>query len=138
VNRAIVPLLATSLALAWSAPVLAQQGPDNLWEVTSAMTMEGMRVPGPPTQVCTKAGQTDGMTPPMQGECQFTDRNTVGNRTTFRVTCTGQDAMSGTGEITTTPTSYQGIMRLSGKVGGETASMTSEYSGRLVGKCTAK
>lgn len=102
------------------------------------MTMEGMRMPGPPRQVCAKAGQTDGLTPPMQGECQFSDRTTVGNRTTFRVTCTGPEAMSGTGEITATPTSYQGVMRLSAKIDGQASNMTSEYSGRLVGKCTAK
>jgi len=113
-----------------------QQGPDNVWEVTSTMTMEGMRVPGPPTQVCAKAGEN--APPPMQNDCQITDHKTTGNRTTFRVTCTGKEPMSGTGEMTTGPNSYQGIMRLSAKMDGETTNMTTEYSGSLIGKCTAK
>jgi Protein of unknown function (DUF3617) len=133
----ITSSLAMSVCLAWSASGFAQQGADNLWEVSTTMVMEGMRMPGPPTQVCAKAGQSDSMMP-MQGDCQITDRNTVGNRTTFRVTCTGKDAMSGTGEITTARDSYQGIMRLSAKTDGETTNMTTEYSGKLIGKCTAK
>ncbi len=131
-------VLALGISLIGTVPGFAQTGPDNLWEVTSSMTMEGMRMPGMTVQVCGKAGQSDGLMPPMQGECQFSDRNTVGNRTTFRVTCTGKDAMSGTGEMTTGPSSYQGIMRLSGKMDGETTNITTEYAGRLVGKCTAK
>jgi len=128
---------AMGILLAWSTPGFAQQGPDNLWEVSSTMTMEGMRVPGPPTQVCAKAGQNE-PPPPMQGECQITDRKTTGNRTTFRVTCTGKEPMTGTGEMTTGKDSYQGVMRLSAKMDGETTNMTTEYAGRLIGKCTAR
>jgi Protein of unknown function (DUF3617) len=136
-NNRLALLLATAVLLGWAAPGIAQQGPDNLWEVSTTMVMEGMRMPGPPSQVCAKAGQSDGMMP-MQGDCKITDRSTVGNRTTFRVTCTGKDAMSGTGEMTTGPDSYKGIMRLSARMDGETTNMTTEYAGRLVGKCTAK
>lgn len=131
-------VLTLGIWLIGAVPGFAQTGPDNLWEVTSSMAMEGMRMPGMTVQTCAKAGQSEGLTPPMQGDCQFTDRNTVGNRTTFRVTCTGKDAMSGTGEMTTGPSSYQGIMRLSGKSDGETMNVTTEYSGRLIGKCTAR
>jgi Protein of unknown function (DUF3617) len=136
-NNRVPLLFATGVLLAWAAPGFAQQGPDNLWEVTTTMTMEGMRMPGPPTQVCARAGQSESMMP-VQGDCQVTDRKTVGDRTTFRVNCTGKDPMSGTGEMTTARDSYQGIMRLSAKMDGETTNMTTEYSGKLVGKCTAK
>ena len=76
--------------------------------------------------------------PYMQGDCQITDRKTTGNRTTFRVTCTGKEPMTGTGEMTTGTDSYQGVMRLSAKMDGETTNMTTEYSGRLIGRCTAR
>jgi hypothetical protein len=131
-------VLAVGTWFTGAVPGFAQTGPDNLWEVTSSMAMEGMRMPGMTVQVCAKAGQSDGLMPPMQGDCQLADRQTVGNRTTFRVTCTGKDAMSGTGEMTTGPSSYQGIMRLSGKMDGETANITTEYAGKLLGKCTAR
>jgi Protein of unknown function (DUF3617) len=131
-------VLAIGIWVTGAVPSFAQTGPDNLWEVTSSMAMEGMTMPGMTTQVCAKAGESDRLMPPMQGDCQITDRNTVGNRTTFRVTCTGKDAMSGTGEMTTGPSGYQGIMRLSAKMDGETTNVTTQYSGRLVGKCTAK
>jgi len=45
------------------------------------MTMEGMRVPGPPSRICAKAGRNG--PPPVQNDCQITDPKTVGNRTTF-------------------------------------------------------
>jgi hypothetical protein len=133
----ITSSLAMSACLAWSVAGFAQQGPDNLWEVNATMVMEGMRMPGPPKQVCAKAGQSDGMVP-VQGDCQITDRSTVGNRTTFRVNCSGKEPMSGTGEMSMGSDSYRGIMRLSAKMDGETTNMTTEYSGRLIGRCTAK
>lgn len=131
-------VLAIGIWFTGAVPGFAQTGPDNLWEVTSSMAMEGLRMPGMTVQVCAKAGQSDSLMPPMQGECQIADRKTVGNRTTFRVTCTGKDAMSGTGEMTTGQGNYNGVMRLSGKMDGQTANITTEYSGKLVGKCTAK
>jgi len=136
-NHRVLLLVATGVWVAWPMQGLAQQGPDDLWEVASTMTMEGMRVPGPPTQVCAKAGQNEPPAP-MQNDCQITDRNTVGNRTTYRVVCTGKDAMSGTGEMTRGQGSYQGVLKLSGKMDGEAMNVTTEYSGRLIGKCTAR
>ena len=130
-------VLAIGIWLVGTVAGFAQTGPDDLWEVASTMTMEGMRVPGPPTQVCAKAGQNEPPAP-MQNDCQITDRNTVGNRTTYRVVCTGKDAMSGTGEMTRGQGSYLGVLKLSGKMDGEAMNVTTEYSGRLIGKCTAK
>jgi hypothetical protein len=33
---------------------------------------------------------------------------------------------------------YQGVLKLSGKMDGEAMNVTTEYSGRLIGKCTAR
>lgn len=133
----VFPALAVAICCAWAAPGFAQSGPDELWEVVSNVSMEGMRMPGMQSRVCAKAGQSDSMVP-MQDDCKITDRNTVGNRTTFRVACTGKDPMSGTGEMTRGQGTYQGMLKLSGKMDGEAVNMTTEYSGKLVGKCTAK
>jgi hypothetical protein len=129
-------LFAFCLAIASFAPVHAQ-GPDELWEVKTVMIMEGMRMPGPPTKVCVKGTQADRMTP-MDKDCKTSDVKTVGNRTTYRVVCTGKEPMTGTGEITRDKSSYRGILKLTSTVGGESTTMVNEYTGRLVGKCTAK
>jgi len=60
---------------------------------------------------------------------------TAGNRTTWQVECTGDEPMSGTGEMTMGSGAYQGAMKLKAKDG---MTMVTEYSGKLVGKCTAK
>jgi hypothetical protein len=131
-------LIASAIGLAAlvSAPVLAQ-GADDLWEVTANITLDGMRMPGAPTRVCARKGNTDNLVPVEDG-CRVSDRKTMGNRTTYRVVCTGKDPMSGSGEMTTGPGSYRGMLKLSGKVDGDPVTMTTEYSGKRVGGCTAR
>lgn len=46
--------------------------------------------------------------------------------------------MTGTGEMTTSPGGYRGMLKLSGKMDGEAVNMATEYTGRRVGGCTAK
>jgi hypothetical protein len=46
--------------------------------------------------------------------------------------------MTGTGEMTMGKGSYHGVLRLTGTVDGDKSTMVTEYSGKLVGKCTAK
>jgi len=122
---------------AWiSLPALAQ-GPDDLWEVTANISMDGMRMPGAPTRVCARKGNTQNLVP-VQDDCKTTDVKTAGNRTTYRVVCTGKDPMSGSGEMTTSPGGYRGMLKLSGKMDGEAVNMTTEYSGKRVGGCTAR
>ena len=43
--------------------------------------------------------------------------------------------MTGTGEITSMPASYDGRMRLKGKMGDETMEMSHTFSGKRVGDC---
>ena len=128
--------IAVGIALTAAQQVRAQ-GADELWEVKTTMIMEGMRMPGPPTKVCTKGTQANLMTP-VEKDCKMSDVRTVGNRTTYRVTCTGKEPMSGTGEITRGQGNYRGVLELNSTVGGEKTTIVNEYSGRLVGKCTAK
>lgn len=132
-----VSLLAVATALVFPTPGYAQKGPDNLWEVTTKITMDGMKLPEMPSKVCSKGTQVNRMLP-VEKDCKTSDVKTSGNRTTFRVTCTGKEPMSGSGEMTTGKDSYRGNLKLSGTVDGEKTTMMTEYSGKLIGKCTAK
>lgn len=131
----------TSLLLSGSivsAPAAVAAGNDELWEITSKTMFDGMPMPAPPQRVCKKKGQTGGDPSPMGMNCKTTDHKTVGNRVTYRVVCTGKDQMNGTGERTTGPGSFSGKMDLAGTIDGEKARLAMNYSGKLVGKCTAK
>jgi hypothetical protein len=114
---------------------VTQTGADELWEVTAKVTMDGMAMPAMPRKVCKKKGDN---IPPVEQNCQTLDVKTEGNRTTYRVECTGKDAMSGVGEITMGNGTYQGTLKMTAKVDGQDSTMVTEYSGKLLGNCTAK
>ena len=61
---------------------------------------------------------------PKQDNCRVTDMKTVGNKVTFTMECTGEEPMSMRGEITSTPTSYDGRMSMKGTRKGENMDMT--------------
>lgn len=126
--------VAVACPLAFCLPALAQSGPDELWEITTKITMDGMSMPAMPSKVCRKQGDA---IPPVDKNCKTMDVKHAGNRTTYRVVCTGKDAMSGAGEITRGNGTFRGTLKLSGKVDGEDSTMVNEYSGKLVGKCKA-
>ena len=120
-----------------AASALAQGGPDELWNMTTRMEMAGMPGQSFPSQVCMKKGQSQPDKMSQDRNCKTTDVRTVGNKTSWKVVCTGRDAMSGTGEITRTRDSMDGRIRLQGKSGGETMDMTMVLSGKLAGACNA-
>jgi hypothetical protein len=103
------------------------------------MEMPGMpmAMPATTTQVCVKKdrGGAD-LVPKNDGDCKVTDVKTAGNRTTYAMACTGENPMTGKGEITSTPTSYEGRMWMKSGTRGEEFEMTQVYSGRKVGTCT--
>jgi hypothetical protein len=129
-------LLAASLSFA-VAPVLAQGGPDELWNMNMRMEMAGMPAQAFPSQVCMKKGQAQPDRMNQDKNCRATDVRTVGNKTSWKVVCTGRDAMTGAGEITRTRDSMDGRIRMQGKSGGETIDMTMVMSGKLAGNCNA-
>jgi hypothetical protein len=130
------PLLFVCLSLA-AAPVLAQGGPDEMWNMNTRMEMAGMPGQTFPSQVCMKKGEAQPQKMSQDKNCKVTDVRTVGNKTSWKVVCSGRDAMSGTGEITRTRDSMDGRIRLQGKSGGETMDMTMVLSGKLAGSCNA-
>ncbi len=148
VHRSL-PSLAFALLFAASAalaqPGMGQQtktfkigGPDELWDVTMKMEMPGMpmAMPAQTYQSCLKKDRKGEDTIPQQENCRTTDVRTVGNKVTFAMECTGKDPMTGRGEITSTPTSYDGKMQVKSTRRGQEMEMTQTFSGKKVGACT--
>lgn len=126
--------LAPALAGLAAAALVHAQGPDELWSMTTSMQMEGMQVPGMTQQVCMKKGQTSAERMAPDKNCKATDVRTVGNTTTWKMTCTGAQAMSGTGEITRTRDTMSGRLQMRSRDG----DMTVVYTGKLAGSCDAQ
>jgi hypothetical protein len=113
-------------------PAAAADG--ELWEVTSQMSMPGFAMPAQTQRACTPK---DSQEPPgaVEPGCTMRDVKVTGNKTSWRVECTGPHAMSGTGEIIrSSADAYTGTMRFSSPDG----AMTTKLSGRRVGACTQK
>jgi hypothetical protein len=113
-------------------------GPDELWDVTMKMEMPGMpmAMPAQTHQMCLKKDRKGEDAIPKQENCRTTDVRTVGNKVTFAMECTGKDPMTGRGEITSTPTAYDGRMQVKSTRRGEEMEMTQTFSGKKVGACT--
>jgi len=126
--------LASALAGLAAAALVHAQGADELWSISTRMEMDGMQMPGRSQQVCMKKGETQ---PQSLGQpdpdCKVTDQRRSGNKFTWKVVCTGDEPMSGSGEMTRNRDSLEGRMQLKGKEG----EMKIQYSGRLSGTCNA-
>lgn len=130
-------IAASILLLAGAASSQAQSEPDSLWEVTKKASVAGANMPATTYKVCAK-----GDLPPPQGpkddNCRISDVKSSDGVITYLVRCTGRDAMSGNGEMTVESDRYSGKFTLNGTIDGDVATMVTDFTGRLVGKCTAK
>lgn len=127
--------LVASLLLASLASPASSEAPatGESWEITSQMVMEGMpmQMPKQTQRVCQEKNWSEPPGAKRDENCRITDLKTVGNTTTWNMTCTGRDAMSGRGEITRTPNAYNGAITMSSEHGG----MKIQLSGKLLGEC---
>jgi hypothetical protein len=135
--RAARRCLSATLGLLAVPFAAAQGGPDELWNMTTRMEMAGMPGQSFSSQVCMKKGQTQPDKMSQDKNCKATEMRTVGNKTTWKVVCSGREPMTGEGEVTRTRESMDGRMRMQGKSGNETFDMTTVISGRLAGACDA-
>lgn len=131
-------ILALSFALLVGAFSVAAYGaPGEWWEVTAKMEMPGMpfAMPAMTTKVCiAKGAANDPHQATQDKDCKMTDVKISGNKTSYKVRCVHDgEVMNGTGEITSTPDSYQGTMRLSGTSDGEAVNMNTTYRGKRIG-----
>jgi Protein of unknown function (DUF3617) len=115
------------------------QAKDDLWEVTMKMEMPGMpmAMPAQVHRVCVSKNRKDEDLIPRRDNCRILDSAKSGNKITYKMECTGQDAMVATGEMIYSGNSYEGRMKMTAKSGNETMNMDQTFTGKRVGDCTA-
>jgi hypothetical protein len=130
---------AATFALFALSSSAAAQGTDQLWEVTMQMQMPGMptAMPAQVRQVCVAQNHRDEDLIPRQGNCRVLDSRRAGNKLTYTMACTGEQAMNVAGEMTFAADRYDGRMQMTMGEGGQSMAMTQTYAGRRVGACTA-
>jgi len=122
------------------AQFASAQGSDDQYDVTVKMEMAGMPMAMPPMsqRLCVKKGAKDEDFVPRQDSCHVSDTTRAGSRLTFKITCTGSNPMTGTGDFTFVADGYNGQIRMKGKMEGQDVDMTQTIAGRRVGACTAR
>ena len=129
-----IAVAAASLTLALPA-VAAGEG--EWWELTTRMEMPGMpTMPAEkPVKFCrVKGDETKPVKSDDDKNCSITDVKNAGNTMTFKMKCTGKDAMTGSGEMTHTPTSFNQKIKM--RSGGDDMSLVSTGK-RIGGACKA-
>jgi len=134
--KASMGRLAAAAALALvpvHLPALAAERPGVLWETTSQMAMPGMPMQmAPQTQkVCSPKTWTK---PPPGGDksCVVSDYKMVGSKATWKMQCSGQMPMQGTGELNFQgPDAYTGAIQATS----QGMNMTIKLAGKKVGTC---
>jgi hypothetical protein len=128
-------LLACVLALA--LPLVANAGPMKAgkWQVTVETDMPGMPMKMPPVTMtqCVTKEQAENPEPPKMNkddDCKVSDYKVDGNVVTWSVECKKQD-LTGTGKITFSGDSYEGLTKL--KMGD--TEMTQKFTGQYLGAC---
>ena len=111
------------------------------WEVTMQMDMPGMPVKMPPmTQAsCITPEQAKNPGSTVQGgrgrgnpsDCKTTDQKVEGNKVTWKMVCTGAQAMTGDGEMVFNGDSYAGKMNMTTPQG----AMAMQITGKRLGDC---
>jgi uncharacterized protein DUF3617 len=124
------------VGLAAAMPASAQ-AKDDLWEVSTKMEMPGMpmAIPSQTNRVCVGKNRKDEDFIPRMGDCRMVDSKRVGNKFSYRMECTGDHAGTIEGAISFGNNAYDGQMRMTMK--GSSDAMTTTFSGRRVGDCTA-
>lgn len=90
---------------------------------------------GPPTKFCRlKADEAKPVQSKEDKNCAVSNVKKVGNTMNFTIKCTGKDAMTGGGELTSTPTTFNQQIKM--RSGGEVISMVSTGK-RIGGACKA-
>jgi hypothetical protein len=100
------------------------------WEYSGTMDMMGMKMPMPPSKVCTRPGAES--TPTADKRCKVSDVKTTASKTSYRVSCPPPDAMEGSGESERKGDTVVSSFRMKSKDGEMKMSMT----GRKLGPCT--
>src|SRR5262245_24264441 len=135
---AVIVLVLPAVAAFGAAPSRAEKTvvtpiPGVWWEGTVQMSMAGMGRMMPPTtdRFCRPNASGWDEPPPMgrDSDCRLTEKSVSGNTLTWKMACTKPQQATGSGEMTFTPTDYNGTMSMTLPEG----SMTIKMSGHKVG-----
>lgn len=132
-SRFLRGLAACALILAAPA-VMSQAGTGTRYRVTMSMEMPGMgmSMPGQTQEVCGPKERASEKMVPAADNCQILDYRVVGGKSSFRMRCTGENAMEGTGEFEQLgPDAYRGKMDMTT----EGERMIMRFEGRRIGDC---
>ena len=133
------PVATTSLFVLFlgAAGMALAQGTDDQWEISSKMEMPGMpmSMPAQVMRVCVAKNAKDDDFIPKQGDCRVVDSKRVGNKLTYKMTCTTPEPSTVEGETQFAAAAYDGKMRMTMTKSNQSMQMT--YSGKRVGACTA-
>lgn len=123
---------AATLLLLVLTPVRAD-APGVLWQTTSQMVMEGLPFSPPPTtlKIC-KSAQWNQPPPGGDSSCVSSNYRMVGNKATWTMQCSGENPMTGTGEMTfAADGSYTGVINAIA----DGMTMKIVLSGKKIGTC---
>lgn len=137
----VLGVLVVGLAATGDAQTMPRR--DGLWKVQVQMEMPNMPMAIPPMtqeQCITPEDLKDPIrTVPQSGgrggnpqDCKMTDYQTVGNKITWKMECSGRSPMTGNGEMVYTNDTYTGQMLMN--MQGQT--MTMKMNGVRLGDCT--
>ena len=136
-------LIGSVLSVAASAHAAGPGGMrPGLWETTIQSNMGGAK----PfvTRACVTAKQLEdpkGAVPNIndaQMKCEQLDYKVNGSTVSWKLRCSGEMAMEGSGQMTASADSYSGKMDMTMKMQGQTMNMNQTMSGRRIGDCPAK
>ncbi len=136
--NARTPFIALAVLL---APIVAiAEDTGEQWEVTTKMEMQGMpmAMPAMTNTVCLpKKRQSDEDLVPRDknSDCKMSDVKQSGNKMSFKMACSGKNAMTGEGEIEHNADNYRGKMHMVGDMDGQQVDMTQNFSGKRIGTC---
>jgi len=138
----LVVAAAAFLAVAALGSDAAAQHPmrPGRWEITMQMAMPNMpmQMPAVKSTQCITQAQLDAPdkglpTGPAKNanECKMSEYKQAGDTVTWKIACSGQQAMTGSGELRFTGDTYEGVMQMAM----DQQQMTMKYSGKRLGDC---
>jgi len=111
-----------------------QNSQGEMWRMRVSLEMPGFSMPTQTIEVCVPADQNPDEAMMMQqnnsGDCQITNLQRSGSKTSADIRCTGKDAMSGHFEIEMAGDTMRGTMT----VNAEGITMTTKYESTKLGK----
>jgi hypothetical protein len=138
-SRPILTCFAGLLACAAASVTAQQTGPDDLYEYTMSMEMEGMSMPAMKQTVCSPKGARDEERVPMEKGCRMLESRRAGTKTFVKAVCEdGADRttmameMESTGkDVFRVKTTAEGVRD------GRKFAMKSDMAGKRIGGCKA-